>query len=154
MDSKSKSLTILEQLVPSKTVHWTSLENAQIRQTITLVLTKQKTKSCIGDVVQMIRHTTMTFIFSSDEEHKLQTKLRIIETQTSNLIGVEICPQNFSKQHFELPAIELKIIHNAVCYGNLCATQSHPFVSKVNTIRVPHHIHMDAKIFRVWNGRR
>ena len=100
----------------------------------------------------MIGHTTMTFIFSSDEEHKLQTKLRIIETQTSDLTGIEIGPQNVSKQDFELPAIELKVVPNAVCYGNLCATQSHPFVSKVNTIRIPHHIHMDAKIFGMWNG--
>ena len=32
----------------------------------------------------------------------------------------------------------------------MCSTKPYPFVSKINTIRTPHPIHIDAKTSRVW----
>ena len=98
----------------------------------------------------MIGHTTLPFSFDSDGEHHSQPRIWITEKQTSNLLGIEFCRQYVSKLHFELPAIEPNDTANAICHGNLCATQLCPLVSKVNTIRTPHLIHIVAKASRVW----
>ena len=45
----------------------TCLENAQFRQPITVVRSKQKTKTYTADIVRMIGHTTISFSFDSDE---------------------------------------------------------------------------------------
>ena len=62
------------------------------------------------------------------------------------------CRHYLSKLHFEIPAIELKNIANAICYGNMCSTKPYLFIPKVHTIRTPHQIHIDAKTFRVWKN--
>ena len=49
----------------------TFLETAQFRQPITVVRSKQKTKTYIGDIVPMIGHTTLSPSFDSDREHNL-----------------------------------------------------------------------------------
>ena len=85
----------------------TFLEIAQFRQPITLVRSKQKTKTYTGDIVPTIGHTTLSFSFDSDGEHQFELRIWITETQTSNLLGIEFCRQYVSKLLFEIPAIEL-----------------------------------------------
>ena len=128
----------------------TFLEIAQFRQRITVVRSKQKTKTYTGDIVPMIGHTTLSISFDSDGEHQFELRIWITKTQTSNLLGIEFCRQYVSKLHFEIPAKELKNIANAVCYGNMCLTKPYPFVSKLHSIRTPHQIHIDGKTSRVW----
>ena len=128
----------------------TFLEIAQFRQPITVVRSKQKTKTYTGDIVSMIGHTTLSFSFDSDGEHQFELRFWITETQTSNLLGIELCRQYVSKMLFEISAIELKNTANAMCYGYMCSTKPYPFVSKIHTIRTPHQIHVDAKTSRDW----
>ena len=127
----------------------TFLEIAQFRQPITVVRSKQKTKFDTGDIIPMIGNTTLSFSLDSDGEHQFELRLRIRETQTSNLLGIELCRQYVSKLHFEIPAIELKNTANAICYGNIGSTKRYPFVSKIHTSRTAHQIHIDAKTSRV-----
>ena len=91
----------------------TFLKIAQFRQPITVVRSKQKTKTYTGDIVPMIGHTTLSFSFDSDGEHQFELRIWITETQTSNLLGIEFCRQYVSKLLFAIPAIELK---NSECY--------------------------------------
>ena len=91
----------------------TFVEIAQIRHPITVVRSKQK-KTYTGDIVPMIGHTTLSFGFDSEGKHQFELRIRI-ETQTSNLLGVEFCRQYVSKLHFEIPAIENKSTANAIC---------------------------------------
>ena len=106
----------------------TFLEIAQFRQPITVVRSKQKTKTYTGDIVPMIGHPTLSFSFDSDGEHQFELRIWITETQTSNLLGIEFCRQYVSKLLFEIPAIELKNTANAICYGNMCSTNpTHSF---------------------------
>ena len=134
----------------SKINYRTFLEIAQFNQPITVVRSKQKTKTYTGDIVPMIGHTTLSISFDSDGEHQFELRIWITETQTSNLLGIEICRQYVSKLLFEIPAIELKNTANSICYGNMCSTKPDPFVSKKHTIKTPHQIHIDAKTSRVW----
>ena len=45
----------------------------------------------------MIGHATLPFSFVSDGEHQFELRVWITETQTSNLLGIEI----FSTKRFE-----------------------------------------------------
>ena len=128
----------------------TFLEFAQFRQPITVVRSKQKTKTYTGNIVPMIGHTTTSFSFVSDGEHQFELRIWITETHTSNLLGIEFCRQYVSKLLFEIPAKELKNTANAICYGNMCSTNPYPFVSKMHSIGTPHQIHIEAKTCRVW----
>ena len=127
----------------------TFVEFAHFRQPITIVRSKQKTKTYTGDIVPMIGHTTLSFSFDSDGEHQFELRILITETPPSNLLGIEFCRQYVLKLHFEIPAIELKNTANAFSYGNMYSTKPYPFVSKIHTIRTPHRIHIDAKTSRV-----
>ena len=69
----------------------TFLEFAQFRQPITVVRRKKKTKAYTGDIVPMIGHTNLFLSFDSDGEHQFELRIWITETQTSNLLGIEIC---------------------------------------------------------------
>ena len=129
----------------------TFLETAQFRPLVTVVRSKQKTKTYTGDIEPMIGQTTLSFSFDSDGENQFEPRKWITETQTSNLLGIEFCRQYVSKLHFEIPAIELKTTANAICYGNMCSRKPYPFVSKIHTIRTPHQIHIDAKTSRACN---
>ena len=115
----------------------TFLEIAQFRHTITVVRSKQKTKTFTVDNVPMIGHTTLPFRFDSDGEHQFELRIGITETQTSNLLGIEFCRRYVYKLHFEIPAIEPKNTANAICYGNMCSTKPYAFVSKIHTTRTP-----------------
>ena len=117
---------------------------------ITVVRSKQETKTYTGYIVPVIGHTTLYFGFDSDGEHQFEQRIWITQTQTSNLLGIEFSRQYVSKLHFETPAIEIKNTANAICYGNMCPTKPYPFVSKIHTIQTPHQIHIDAKTSRVW----
>ena len=128
----------------------TFLESAQFRQPITVVRSKQKTKTYTGDIVPMIGHTTLSLSFHADGEHQFELLIWITETQTANLLWIELCRQYVSKLRFEIPAIELKNTANAICYCNMCLTKPYRFVSEIHTIRTPHQIHNDAKTSRVW----
>ena len=128
----------------------TFLEIPKFRHTITVVRSKQKTKTFTVDNVPMIGHTTLPFRFDSDGEHQFELRIGITETQTSNLLGIEFCRRYVSKLHFEIPAIEPKNTANAICNGNLCSTKPYSFVSKIHTTRTPHQIHIDVKTSRVW----
>ena len=130
----------------------TFLEIAQFRQPITVVRSKQKTKTYTGGILPMIGHTTLSFSFDSDGEQPFELRIWITETQTLNLPGKEFCRQYVLKLLFEIPAIELKITANAIYYGNMCSTKPYPFISKIHTIRTPHQIHIDAKTSRVWKN--
>ena len=130
--------------------HRTFLEIAQFRQPITVVKSKQKTKSYTGDFVPVIGDTSLSFSFDSDGEHQFELRICITNTQTSKLFGIEFYRQYVSKLHFETPAIELKTTANAICYGIKWSAKPYPFVSKTHTIRAPHQIHIDAKTCRVW----
>ena len=66
-------------------------EIAQIRQPITVVRSKQKTKTNTGDIVPMIGHTTLSSSFDSDGDHQFDLRKWITEKQTSNLLGIDIC---------------------------------------------------------------
>ena len=127
----------------------TFLENAQFRQPITVVRSKQKTKTYTDDIVPMIGHTTLSFCFDSDGEHQFELRIWITERQTSNLLGIEFCRQYVSKLHFEILAIELENTVNAICYGNICSRKPYRFIPKIHTIKTPHQIHIDANISRV-----
>ena len=102
----------------------------------------------------MIGHATRSFSYDWDGEHQFDLPIWIAETQSSNLLGIEFCRQYVSKLHFEIPAIELKNTAKVICYGNMCSTKPYPFVSKIHTIRTPHHIHIDAKTSRVGHIHR
>ena len=128
----------------------TFLENAQLTQPITVIRTKQKTKTYTGGIVPMIGHTTLSFSFDSDGEHQFELRRWITETQTPNLLGIEFCRHYVSKLRFEIPAVEIKNTANAICYGSMCSTMPHTFVSKVHTIKTPHQTHFDAKTSRFW----
>ena len=130
----------------------TFLEIAQFRQPITVVRSKQKTKTYTGDIVPMIGHTTLSFSFDSDGEQQIELRIWITETHTSNLLGITFCRQYVSKLLFQIPAIELKNTANAICYGNMCSTKPYPFVSKIHTIRIPHQLHIDTKTSAVWKN--
>ena len=128
----------------------TFLENAQFRHTITVVKSKQKTKTSTVDIVPMIGHTTLPFRFDSDGEHQFELRIGITETQTSSLLGIEFCRRCVYKLHYEIPAIEPKNTANAICYGNMCSTKPYAFVSKIHTTRTPHQIQIYVKTSRVW----
>ena len=76
----------------------------------------------------MIGHTTLFFSFDSDGEHQFELRIWITETQTPNLLGIEFYRQYVSKLHFEIPAIQIKNMANAICYGYICSAKSYPFV--------------------------
>ena len=111
----------------------TFLEINQLRQPITIIISKQKTKTYTGEVVPRIGHTSLSFCFDSDRGHQLELRIWITETQTSNLIGIEFCREYISKLHFEKPAKELKNTANVICYGIMCSTKPYPFVPKIQT---------------------
>ena len=52
----------------------TFLKIAQFRQPITVVRSKQRTKTYTGDIVPMIGHTSLSFIFDSDGQHQFQLR--------------------------------------------------------------------------------
>ena len=82
----------------------------------------------------IIGHTTLSFIFDSVGEHEVQLRIWITETQTSHLLGIEVCRQNVSNLQVELLAIEIKELKdtaNAFCSGNLSATKPYLFVSNL-----------------------
>ena len=93
----------------------TFYEISQFHQPITVVRSKQKTRTYTG------------------------------ETKTANLLGIEFCRKYISKLHFDIPALELKDTPNTICYGSLCATKPYPYLSLIRAIRIPHQIHIDAK---------
>ena len=92
------------------------------------------TKTYTGDIVPMISHTTLSFTFDSDGVHNFQKQIRMTETETSNLLGIDFCRKYVSKLHFELPAKVPKDTAKAICYGNFCTTKHCTFVSKLHTI--------------------
>ena len=98
----------------------TFLQIPQFRQPITVVRIRNKTKTYTGESLPMVGHTTLSFSFDSDGEHQFELRVWITETQTSNLLRIEISRQYVSKSHFEIPAIEIKNTANAICYGNMC----------------------------------
>ena len=128
-------------------------EISKFLQPITVVRSKQKTRTYTGEEIPMLGHTTLTFSFDSDGEHCFQLQLWITETKTANLLGIEFCRKYISKLHFDIPALELKDTPNTICYGSLCATKLYPYLSLVRTVRIPHQIHVDAKTSRVYKYR-
>ena len=94
----------LEQIIN----YTTFLKIAQLRSPITVVGSKQKTKTDTGDNVPMIGHTTLSVSFDSDGDHQFELRKWITETQTSNILGIEFCRQYVSKLHFKKTAIEHK----------------------------------------------
>ena len=119
----------------------TFLEIAQFRQPITVIRSKQKTKTYTGDIVPIIGHTTLSLTFDSHGEHQFELRIWITETQTSNLLGIDFCRQYVSKRHFEIPAIELKNTANTNCYGNICSKKPYPMVSKTHSQNTPSDPH-------------
>ena len=124
-------------------------EIGQFGQSITVVRSKQLTKTFTGEVIPMLESTTITFSFDSDGLHPVELKFWITEAKTPNLLGIDFCRQLICKIHFDLPAIELKENPNTICYGNLCATKPFPYVSKVETIRTDNPICIDAETTRL-----
>ena len=125
-------------------------EISQFLQPITVVRSKQKTRTYTGEEIPMLDHTTLNFGFDSDGQHCFQLQLRIRETKTANLLGIEFCRKYISKLHFDFPSLELKDTPNTICCGSLCATKPYPYLSLIRAIRIPHQIHIDAKTSRVY----
>ena len=69
----------------------TFCEFSQFLQPITLVRSKQKTRTYTGEEIPMLGHTTLNFSFDSDGQHCFQLQLWITETKTANLLGIEFC---------------------------------------------------------------
>ena len=128
----------------------TFCEISQFLQPITVVRSRQKTRTYTGEEIPMLGHTTLNFSFDSDGQHCFQLQLWITETKTANLLGIEFCRKYISKLHFDIPALELKDTPNTICYGSLCATKPYPYLSLIRAIRIPHQIHIDAKTSRVY----
>ena len=129
-------------------------EIAQFGQLITVVRSKQLTKTFTGEVIPMLGSRTSTFSFDSDGLHPVELKFWIKEAKTPNLLGIDFCRELVSKFHFDLPAIEFKESPNTICYGNLCATKLFPYVSKVETIRTDNPICIDTKTTRPHKNSR
>ena len=69
-------------IINNRTFH----EIAQFRRPITVVRSKQQTKTYTGDIVPMIGHTTLFCSPDSDGQHQFELRIWITETQTSNLL--------------------------------------------------------------------
>ena len=68
-------------------------------------------------------------------------------------MGIVFCRKYFSKNTFDIPALELEDTPNTICYGSLCATKPYPYLSLIKAIRIPHQINIDAKTSRVYKYR-
>ena len=100
-------------------------EIAQFGQPITVVRSKQLTKTYTGEVIPMLGSTTITFSFDSDGLHPVELKFWITEAKTLNLLGIDFCRQLVSKLHFDLPAIELKDSPNTICSRKIVLTHKY-----------------------------
>ena len=113
----------------------TFCEISQFLQPITVVRSKQKTRTYTGEEIPMLGHTTLNFSFDSDGQHCFQLQLWITETKTANLLGIEFCRKYISKLHFDIPALELKdtanhnLLRQPLCYQTL----SLPVTNQGNT---------------------
>ena len=116
-------------------------EITQFLQPITVVRSKQKTRTYTGEIIPMVGHTTLKFSFDSDGQPCFQLQLWITESKTAILLGVEICRKYISKLHFDIPALELKDTPNAICYGSLCATKPTLLVTNQNNTNTASDTH-------------
>ena len=131
----------------------TSSEIAQFLEPITVVRSKQKTRTYTGAIILMLGHNTLNFSFDSDGKHCFHPQVWITEIKTANLLGKEFCRKYIVKLHFDIPALELKDTLNAICYGSLCATKPYPYLSVIKAIRKLHYININATTSRVCKYR-
>ena len=74
----------------------TFCEISQFLQPITVVRSKQKTRTYTGDEIPLLGQTTLNFSFDSDGQHCFQLQLWITETKNANLLGIEFCRKYIS----------------------------------------------------------
>ena len=125
-------------------------EICQMQHPISVTRSTIQTKTYSGQVVPMIGLATLTFSYDPDGQFTFPLTVWITEMKTQNLLGMDFCQKQVSGIHFDLPGIELKEPPNTVCYGSLHRNKAHPFISRIQTIRTPNAMHIDAKSARCW----
>ena len=108
------------------------------------------TKTCPGQVVPIIGYATKEFSYDPNGEYSFHLIVWITEMRTQNLFGMDVCQNQASGIHFDLPGIELLQPPKTFCYGNLHKNKTFPYVSRILTVRLPYTMHVDAKSTRFW----
>ena len=69
------------------------LDIAQFRQPTTAASSEWNTKTYSGNILPLVGHTTLSFIFDSEREDKFQLQKWATKAETANIIGIEFCRQ-------------------------------------------------------------
>ena len=98
----------------------------------------------------MIDYATMEFSYDSNGQYTFPLTVWITEMRTQNLLGMDLCQNQASGFHFDLPGIELRQPPKTFCYGSLHHNKTFPYVSRFLTVRLPYTMLVDAKSARCW----
>ena len=63
---------------------------------------------------------------------------------------MDLCQNQASRIHFDLPGIELRQPPKTFFYGSLHQNKTFAYVSRILTVRLPYTMHVDAKSARCW----
>ena len=82
-------------------------EISQFHHPILVHRSKKLTKTYSGQVVPMISYATIEFSYDPNGEYTFPLTVWITEMRTQNLLGMDVCQNQASGIHFDLPGIEL-----------------------------------------------
>ena len=125
-------------------------EISQFHHPIMVQRSNKLTKTYSGQVVPMIGYATIEFSYDPNGEYSFPITVWITEMKTQNLFGMDLCQNQASGIHFDLPGIELRQPPETFCYGSLHQNKTIPYASRILTVRLSYTMHVDAKRPRCW----
>ena len=103
-------------------------EILQFQHPILVHRSNNPTKTYSGQVVPMIGHATIEFSYDPNGEYSFPLTAWITELKIHNLLGMDVCQNQASRNHFDLPGIELGQPPKTFCYRNLHQNKTFPYV--------------------------
>ena len=99
---------------------------SQFQHPIMVHRSNESTKTYSGQVVLMIGYATIEFNYDPNGEYSFPLTVSITEMRTQNLLGMDLCQNQASRLHFDLPGFKLRQPPKLFCYGSLHQNKTFP----------------------------
>ena len=131
-------------------IYGTFWEISQFQHPKMMHRSNELTKIYSGQVVPMIGYATIESSYDPNGEYSFPQTVWFTEMKTQNLLGMDFCENQASRNHFNLPGIELRQPPKTFCYWTSPPKQNFSLHFPDSNSPVTYTMHVDAKSTRCW----
>ena len=133
--------------------HPTYLALVNLGQNLHLQNTNCDPKTYTGSSIGMLVYKTIQSSFETDGKYTIPQKVFVTKEQRQNIIGIDFCHLFLKALHFDIPAVDIKIERNLICYGSLNNEKDYPYITNMTALNIAQPIFLQQKSTQLYKQK-